>query len=126
MRLKRLTLIYPATILIFGGLGFALLPEFTLDLLQSNQDYGDVMPRLVGMFMVALGSLIGLFVARNDYTYYGYSIVARTGFFVFFFVLYSIDQDPLFLVFPAIVSVGLIASYFVYISEWRAGGSDLT
>ena len=126
MRLKRLTLIYPATILIFGGLGFALLPEFTLDLLQSNQDYGDVMPRLVGMFMVALGSLIGLFVARNDYAYYGYSIVARTGFFVFFFVLYSIDQDPLFLVFPAIVSVGLIASYFVYISEWRAGGSDLT
>ena len=126
MRLKRLTLIYPATILTFGGLGFALLPEFTLDLLQSNQDYGDVMPRLVGMFMVALGSLIGLFVARKDYTYYGYSIVARTGFFVFFFVLYSIDQDPLFLVFPAIVSVGLIASYFVYISEWRAGGSDLT
>ena len=126
MRLKRLTLIYPATILTFGGLGFALLPEFTLDLLQSNQDYGDVMPRLVGMFMVALGSLIGLFVARNDYAYYGYSIVARTGCFVFFFVLYSIDQDPLFLVFPAIVWVGLIASYFVYISEWRAGGSDLT
>ena len=80
MRLKRLTLIYPATILTFGGLGFVLLPEFTLDLLQSNQDYGDVMPRLVGMFMVGLGSLIGLFVARNDYTYYGYSIVARTGF----------------------------------------------
>ena len=126
MRLKRLSLIYPATILTFGGLGFALLPEFTLDLLQSNQDYGDVMPRLVGMFMVGLGSLLGLFAAKKDYTYYGYSIVARTGFFIFFFVLYSIDQDPLFLVFPALVSVGLIASIFVYISESRAGGRDLT
>ena len=126
MNLKRVTLSYLTTYLVGGGLGFAVAPDFALDLLQSNQDYGEVMPRVVGMFMVALGSLIGLFVVKGDYTYYAYSIAARTGIVIFLFILYLIDQDPLFLVFNAIVLVGLIPSYYVLFSERNTArtGSD--
>jgi hypothetical protein len=117
MNLKRLTLSYLSAYLLGGGLALAAAPEFALDLLQSNEDYGDVMPRVVGMFMVALGSFIALMVYRRDYSYYRFSIVARTGIVIFLFVLYSIDQDPLFLVFSAIVLVGLVPSYYVVLTE---------
>lgn len=117
MNLKRLTLTYLTAYLVGGGLGLAIAPDFALELLQADQDYGDVMPRVVGMFMVALGSFIGLMVYRGDYSYYRFSIVARTGIVIFLFVLYSIDQDPLFLVFSAIVLVGLVPSYYVIATE---------
>ena len=123
MNLKRLTLSYLSAYLVGGGLGLAIAPDFALDLLQSDQDYGDVMPRVVGMFMVALGSFIGLMVYRGDYSYYRFSIVARTGIVAFLTLLYTIDQDPLFLVFDAIVLVGLLPSYYVALSE-RAGSSS--
>ena len=70
MNLKRLLLGYLSAYLVFGGLGLAFAPDLALDLLQSDPDidYGDVMPRVVGMFMTALGALIGLFVIKADYT----------------------------------------------------------
>jgi uncharacterized protein YjeT (DUF2065 family) len=120
VNLKKLTLTYLATYLIGGGIGLALAPDFALDLLQSDQEYGDVMPRVVGMFMVALGSLIALFVAKSDYTYYPFSIAARTGIVIFLFILYSIDQDPLFLVLIAIVLIGLLPSYYAFYEERSA------
>ena len=119
MNPKRILFTYLSAYLVFGGLGLAFAPDTALDLLQSDQEYGDVMPRVVGMFMVALGSLIGLFVLKKDYRYYGYSIVARTGIVAFLFYIYSIDSDPMFLVFNAIVLVGLVPSYVVLIREWR-------
>jgi hypothetical protein len=59
--LQRLTFIYLATYLLVGGFGLLVMPELTLRLLLSSGSYGDVMPRLVGLFMIALGgSLPGL------------------------------------------------------------------
>ncbi len=120
---RRLLLGYLAGYLLFGGIGLALAPDVALDLLQSDQEYGDVMPRVVGMFMVALGALIAMFVVREDYTYYPFSIAARTGIVVFLFFLLTIDGDPMFVVFAAIVLVGLIPSYVVYFRERPTRGS---
>ena len=117
MKLKQLTLSYLSGYLLGGGIALAIAPDFALDLLQSDQEYGDVMPRVVGMFMVALGSFIGLMVYRKDYSYYRFSIVARTGIVIFLTVLYTIDSDPLFLVLDAIVLVGLLPSYYVILNE---------
>ena len=44
--------------------------ELTLRLLLSNGSYGDVMPRVVGVFMLALGGVILQFVLTHDYRYY--------------------------------------------------------
>ena len=73
--MQRLTFIYLASYLLVGGLGFLAAPELTLRLLLSNGSYGDVMPRLVGVFMIALGGAVLEFVRARDYRYYRYAIV---------------------------------------------------
>src|SRR5262245_17862897 len=60
--LQRLTFIHLATYLLVGGLGLLIVPELTLRLLLSNGSYGDVLPRLVGVFMIALGGTVLEFV----------------------------------------------------------------
>jgi uncharacterized protein YjeT (DUF2065 family) len=76
--MQRLTLIYLASYLLVGGLGLLVVPDLTLRLLLSNGTYGDVMPRLVGTFMLALGGVVLQFVRARDYRYYRSTIVARS------------------------------------------------
>jgi len=52
------------------------------------------------MFMAALGGLIARFVQRGDYSYYAYSVYARTGIVAFMVFLYLKSYDPLFLILP--------------------------
>ena len=111
--MQRLTFVYLASYLIGGGLGLLLAPALTLRLLLSNGDYGDVMPRLVGVFMVALGGAVLEFVRARDYRYYRYTIVARIFIVVALTALYFKARDPLFLVLDAIVLVGLLPSIYV-------------
>src|SRR5262245_32517712 len=111
--MKRLTFIYLASYLLVGGLGLLITPELTLHLLLSNGSYGDIMPRLVGIFMIAIGGLIFQFVGHRDYRYYRYSIVARIFILIAMSALYFKSRDPLFLVFNAIVLVGLLPSIYI-------------
>jgi uncharacterized protein YjeT (DUF2065 family) len=111
--MKRLTFIYLASYLIVGGLGFLVAPELILRLLLSNGSYGDVMPRLVGIFMIALGGVILQFVYARDYRYYRYAIIARIFIVAAITSLYFKARDPLFLVLDAIVLVGLLPSIYV-------------
>ena len=115
--MKRFLLIYLASYLFFGGVGFALLPEFTLKLFMSTGDYGDIMPRVAGMFMVALSGLIVLFIIRRDYSNFAYSVFARTALVGFTAFLYMKSSDPLFLVLIAIVLVGLLPSIWFFLTE---------
>ncbi len=83
--MQRLTLSYVAGYLLVGGFGFLVAPDVTLRLLLSNGTYGDIMPRVVGMFMLALIVLTAL---------------------------YSRARDPSLLVFDAIVLIGLLPSIY--------------
>ena len=120
MNAKRTLLLYLSGYLLAGGIGLAFAPDFFLDLFGSNQEYGDVMPRVAGMFMMVLGGLIGVIVYHGDYKYYPITIGARTFIVIFLFVLYAIDRDPFFLVINVIVLVGLIPSYVVFVKERNA------
>jgi hypothetical protein len=110
---QRLTFIYLASYLLVGGLGLPVVPELTLRLLLSNGSDGDVMPRPVGVFMLALGGSVLEFVRARDYRYYRYAIVARIFIVVALTALYFKAGDPLFLVLDAIVLVGLLPSIYV-------------
>jgi hypothetical protein len=93
-------------------------------LLFSNGSYGDVMPRLVGVFMVALGGAVFEFVRARDYRYYQYAIVARIFIVVALTALYTKARDPLFLVLDAIVLIGLLPSIYVAFLARPAMGSS--
>jgi hypothetical protein len=130
--LQRLTLIYVASYLLVGGVGLLLAPDLTLRLLLSNGRYGDVMPRLVGVFMLALGGVILEFLRARDYRYYRYTIVARIFIFVAMTAVYFKARDPLLLVLDAIVLVGLLPSIYVAVlmarsatASSRPGGTDV-
>lgn len=114
--MQRLTLLYVVGYLAVGGLGLLLVPDTALRLLGSRAAYGDVMPRVVGMFMLALGSLIYQFVRHRDYRYYTYTVVARSFVVIVLGALLVRTRDPLFLVLDAIVLVGLVPSLWV---AWR-------
>ena len=118
--MQRLTFSYLAGYLLVGGLGLLLAPDLALRLLLSNGVYGEIMPRVVGMFMLALGGLIFQFVRARDYRYYLYSIVARSFIVLVLTALYFRARDPLFLVFDAIVLIGLLPSIYVAAQSARA------
>jgi hypothetical protein len=111
--MQRLTLIYLATYLLIGGLGFLVAPDLTLRLLLSNGVYGDIMPRIVGLFMSVLGGVIVQFVRAQEYRYYFYTIVARSFIVLVMTFPYFKARDPLFLVLDAIVLIGLLPSIYV-------------
>ena len=122
--MQRLTFIYLASYLIVGGLGFLVVP-LTLRLLLSNGSYGDVMPRLVGVFMLALGGAVLQFVRARDYQYYRYAIIARVFIVTALTALYFKTRDPLFLVLDALVLVGLLPTIYVAVQMARtATGSS--
>lgn len=50
--MKTLTLIYVSCYLFLGGAGLAFAPGFTLNLFMLTGDYGVIVPRLIGMFMI--------------------------------------------------------------------------
>lgn len=112
--LKRLTLVYLTGYLAVGGIGLLFVPDVALALLLSNGEYGDIMPRLVGMFMLVLSGLIGSFVRHDDYSYYSTTIYARSFIVVTMTVLYFRTDDPLFVVLDAIVLLGLLPAIYLH------------
>ena len=118
--MQRLTLSYLAGYLLVGGLGFLLAPDVALRLLLSNGAYGDIMPRVVGLFMLVLGGFILQFVRARDYRYYLYAVVARSFIVLVLTALYFRARDPLFLVLDAIVLIGLLPSTYVVVQSARA------
>lgn len=118
--MKTITFSYLAGYLLGGGFGLAFFPETTLWLFQSTGDYGDIMPRVVGMFMIMLGAVVASMLQRRDFAYYGRTILVRlfaVGFLAFLFVR---SGDPLFAVFIVVVLIGLLPSMAVALRE-RAG-----
>ena len=121
--MKRITLGYVSVYLFLGGVGMAFMPELALKLFQSTGEYGDIMPRVVGMLMLGLSGLIAHFVYYEDFRYYGYSVYIRIFFVVFLFYLYNRSSDPFFAILNGIVLVGLLPSIYTLLRERGAEGS---
>lgn len=114
MNARQLTITYLATYLSVGGIALAIAPEIALGLLQSNGDYGDIMPRMVGLFMVVLGLLFFVILRHQDWKYYPLAIYARIGIVVFLSILFTATNDPFFLIINVIVLIGLLPSIYVH------------
>ena len=114
MNSYKLSLGYLVTYLAIGGLGFALLPTFTMKLFLANGDYGIVMPRVVGMFMLALSYLLLNILRRQDWKYYPATIQVRSIIVLFLIYLYFTSRDPMFILLNIIVLIGLLPSIYIH------------
>lgn len=120
MKKTRLSLYYLASYLLIGGFSMLFFPNFTLKLFLSNGDYGEIMPRLAGMFLVGIGLLISRIIQVGDDALYSVTLIVRGFFLICFLWLYYLSKDPLFLVFIAIVGLGFLITGSLFLSERKA------
>jgi hypothetical protein len=121
--------LYLASYLTLIGLGLVFLPDETLSLLQSNGEYGNIFPRLVGMLMSGMGiSVLGMFRARVPELYPA-TLFIRVYFLVCLAAFYGMSNDPLFLVLIVIVAIGFLWTLTSYLVDRRRGdqaGAEVT
>ena len=119
MNKTRASLYYLGSYLVIIGFGLLFAPVGTLKVLQSNAEYGDVLPRFAGMLMSGLGiSVFGIIRARAAELYPA-TLFIRPYFLICIVVFYMMTHDPLFLVMFVIVALGFILTLSSFILDRR-------
>ena len=110
---------YLALYLVIIGVGLLFAPEKTLELLQSNGEYGNIFPRLAGMLMSGLGVAVFGIIQAHAFQLYPATLAIRVYFIVCQIVFYAMTGDPLFLDLRAIVGLGPVLTLTAYILDLR-------
>jgi len=110
----RLSLFYLIGYLVPSGLAFLFAPQLTLKLLFSNGSYGDVMPRLVGVFILTLGLLAFQIVRHRMEALYTTLLGLRVGILAALLGLFVYSSDPLFIVLIGVVGLGAVLTATSY------------
>jgi uncharacterized protein YjeT (DUF2065 family) len=124
MRRTNFSLIYVAAYLLAAGIFLLLVPRLALQLLLSTGDYGEILPRLVGLLLIGLGVLVVQIIRYRIATLYPTVIAVRVIFCVGFVVLYTLSRDPLFLVLLAVVGLGVLGTSVSYVLDKRQSARD--
>ena len=119
-RLAQLSLYYLAGYLIGGGLGLLAAPELALRLLLSNGSYGVIMPRLAGLLMLGLGTLIAQIIRHDIHSLYLTAIFVRLVFCAAMVWFYFLSRDPLFLTLLGIIGLGVALTATGYTLDRQA------
>ena len=119
MKKTHLSLYYLVGYLIPAGVALIIAPEWALKLLLSNGNYGDVLPRLVGVILLALGMVILQIVRLHVDVLYSATLIVRSVILVCLFGLYLYSLDPLFLTLLGIVGFGFVLTSISYWSDRR-------
>jgi uncharacterized protein YjeT (DUF2065 family) len=110
MKLTRLSLIYLATYLTTGGLGFFFFPTGFSRLLLSNVTYEETPIRLAGIFSTLLGIVVIQMVRHRVEVLYPTSVLARVLGLIALLSLYIVSRNPMFLSLFVIVIIGMTAT----------------
>lgn len=122
MKRTHLSLYYLVGYLIPAGIGLIAAPQIVLRLLLSNGEYGDVMPRLVGVVLLALGIIVLQILRLRAEVLYPTTLVARSVILVCLLGLYVYARDPLFISLLVIVGLGFVLTGASYLMDRRATG----
>lgn len=122
MTRTRLSLFYLAGYLTFAGLALLLVPTFALGLLLSNGHYGEVFPRLAGMLLLGLATIVVQIIRHRLEVLYPTTLAIRGFFLVTLSALFVISGDPFFLVVFGIVALGVAFTGYSFLQE-RNGGA---
>lgn len=117
MRLTHLSLYYLAGYLLSAGVALMLAPALALALLLSNGQYGDVLPRLLGVVLFALGVFVAQIIRHRLTVLYPTTLAVRAVILTVIAALYATSGDPFFLVLLGIVGLGFILTGAAYLRE---------
>jgi len=120
MKKTHVSLYYLVGYLIPAGIALIAVPQFALKLLLSNGNYGDVLPRLVGVVLLALGIIVFQIIRLRAEVLYSTTLIARSVILVCLLGLYLYARDPLFLTLIGIVGLGFILTGVSYLMDRRS------
>ncbi len=119
MRRTRLSFFYLAAYLLGAGVALALVPSLALKLLLSNGNYGDVMPRLLGVVLLALGLIIVQIIRYRVEALYLTTLGVRIIIILGLVALFIHSRDPLFISLTIVVGIGMILTGTSYLVDRR-------
>jgi hypothetical protein len=119
MSKTRLSLFYLLTYLMVIGLGLLFAPRFSLGILQSGAEYGEVFPRVAGMLMVGLGIAVAGIIFTRSVALYPGTLAIRLFFCGCLLAFYFMYGDPLFIVLLIIVAVGLLLTLTSFVVDQK-------
>ena len=122
MRRTHLSLYYLAGYLLFAGVALVLTGQSVMRLLLSNGEYGDALPRLLGVVLLALGILVVQIIRHRLDVLYPTTLVVRLLILAVLAWLYASTSDPFFLVLIAIVGLGVVLTGASYLLDRRDAG----
>ena len=120
MKRTHLSLYYLVGYLIPAGIALITVPQLALKLLLSNGTYGDVLPRLLGVVLLALGIIVLQIIRLHVDALYSTTLIARSVILVCLLGLYIYARDPLFLTLLGIVGLGFILTGVSYWLDQRS------
>src|SRR5262249_24025635 len=91
--------------------------QFAMRLLLSNGEYGEALPRLLGVVLLALGILIVQIIRHRLEVLYPTTIAVRVLIVLVLISLFASTRDPFFLVLVGIVGLGLVMIGTSYVIE---------
>lgn len=119
VRRTHLSLFYLAAYLVGAGVALVFVPSLTLKLLFSNGTYGDVMPRLLGVVLLALGLVIVQIIRHRVEALYSTTLGVRVIIIAVLVALFVYSKDPLFLSLIVVVGIGMVLTGTSYLLDRR-------
>ena len=117
MRRTRLSLFYLATYLLGAGVALIFAPSLALALLFTKGHYGDVMPRLLGVVLLALGIVIVQIIRHRLEVLYTTTLLVRVFIMLVLAALLIYSGDPLFISLMVVVGLGMVLTGTSYLGE---------
>lgn len=115
----RLSFFYLAAYLLGAGVALIFAPSLALSLLFSNGHYGDVMPRLLGVVLFALGVVIVQIIRYRVEVLYTTTLLVRSVIVVVLAGLFIYSHDPLFISLIVVVGLGMLLTGASYLTDRR-------
>ncbi len=119
VRRTNLSLFYVAAYLVGAGTALMFVPSLALKLLFSNGNYGDVMPRLLGVVLLALGLVIVQIIRHRVEALYTTTLGVRAIIVASLVALFIYSKDPLFISLIVVVGIGMILTGTSYLLDRR-------
>jgi uncharacterized membrane protein YoaK (UPF0700 family) len=119
VRRTRLSLYYLAAYLLGAGVALVAAPGLALALLFSNGHYGDVLPRLLGVILFALGVFVVQVIRHQVEALYPTTLLVRALIVLVLAGLFIYSHDPLFISLIVVVGIGMILTGTSYLTDRR-------
>jgi len=115
-----LSLYYLAAYLLGAGIALILAPSLALKLLFASGQYGDVLPRLLGVVLLSLGIVIVQIIRHQLEVLYSTTLIVRTLIVAVLVGLFIYSHDPLFISLVVVVGLGMVLTGSSFLLDRRS------